>query len=249
MFLIIPAIDIMDGKAVRLRQGKAEDKTIYSSNPVEVAKEWEQAGARRIHLVDLDGAFAGRLKNLQTISKIRQATQCDLELGGGIRDPETVQTILKEGVNDVILGTAAVKNPDFLKRVLEHEPDRVIIGIDAKDGQVAIKGWVEVDHSLQAFELAQQMNTLGCSRIIYTDIATDGMMQGPNLERLKQMGSIPGVSLIASGGITRIEDIQAIRELEIPSIQGAIVGRALYEKTIDLAQAIREFQDNGQNCG
>lgn len=242
--LVIPAIDLKDGKCVRLRQGRMEDSTIFSDDPVDVAGRWFDAGARRLHLVDLNGAFEGEPVNGDIVRQIAQRfPNFPIQIGGGIRSLETIEAYLKAGVNYVIIGTKAVKEPDFVTEACEAFPDHIIVGLDAKDGKVATDGWAEVS-DIQATDLAKQFDEQGVSAIVYTDIARDGMMQGVNVEatvRLAQASSIP---VIASGGITNMDDIIALKTEAHKGIQGAITGRAIYEGTLDVAKAQR-FCDAG----
>ncbi len=235
--LIIPAIDLKDGKCVRLRQGRMEDSTVFSDDPVEVAGRWFDSGARRLHLVDLNGAFEGEPVNGEIVRQIaKRFPNFPIQIGGGIRSLETIETYLKAGVNYVIIGTKAVKEPEFVEEACREFPDHIIVGLDAKDGKVATDGWAEVSN-VEATDLAKQFDQQGVSAIVYTDIARDGMMQGVNVEatvRLAQASSIP---VIASGGITNMEDIVALKAQADQGIQGAITGRAIYEGTLDVAKA------------
>lgn len=234
--LIIPAIDLKDGKCVRLLQGRAEDATIYSDNPAETAKRWASAGAELLHIVDLDGAFSGSQRNLESIRAIRAAVGVALEVGGGIRAMETIDLLVSLGIDRVILGTVAVKEPEFLKRACEKHPGRVIAGIDAKDGKVAVKGWVETTGE-DALGLAGKMKDAGAAGIIYTDISRDGMLTGPNFEATEKMAENAGLPVIASGGISGIEDIKGL--LKIKKLWGAITGKAIYTGRLDVGEAIR----------
>lgn len=234
--LIIPAIDLKDGKCVRLFQGRAEEVTVFSDDPVEVALKWQGLGASLIHVVDLDGAFSGNQKNLDVIRKIRKALTVEIEVGGGIRDMERIETLLGMGINRVILGTIAIEKPELVKEACKRFPGRVIAGIDARDGFVAIKGWVEVT-DMKAIDLALRMQDLGVWGIIYTDISRDGTMTGPNIEAMRQMVETVKIPVIASGGISSMVDIQ--RLASIRGLYGAITGKALYTGAIDLREAIR----------
>jgi len=235
--LVIPAIDLKDGKCVRLRQGRMEDSTVFSDDPVDVAGRWFDSGARRLHLVDLNGAFEGEPVNGEIVRLIAQRfPNFPIQIGGGIRSLETIEAYLKAGVNYVIIGTKAVKEPEFVEEACREFPDHIIVGLDAKDGKVATDGWAEVSN-IEATDLAKQFDQQGVSAIVYTDIARDGMMQGVNVEatvRLAQASSIP---VIASGGITNMEDIVALKAQAGEGIQGAITGRAIYEGTLDVAKA------------
>lgn len=235
--LIIPAIDLKDGKCVRLRQGRMDDSTVFSDNPVDVAGRWFDAGARRLHLVDLNGAFEGEPVNGEIVRQIaKRFPNFPIQIGGGIRSLETIEAYLNAGVNYVIIGTKAVKEPEFVEEACREFPDHIIVGLDAKDGKVATDGWAEVSN-VEATDLAKQFDQQGVSAIVYTDIARDGMMQGVNVEatvRLAQASSIP---VIASGGITNMEDIIALKAQANQGIQGAITGRAIYEGTLDVSKA------------
>ncbi len=233
--IIIPAIDLKDGKCVRLLQGRAEDVTVYSDDPAETARRWATSGAELIHLVDLDGAFSGTQMNFEAIKSIRGAVETPLELGGGIRDLETIDKLIELGIDRVILGTAATEDPDMLERACEKYPGQVIAGIDAKEGKVAIKGWVEVtDH--KATEFAKAMESRGVAGIIYTDIKRDGMLSGPNIEETKLIADTVDIPVIASGGIHGIDDVKDL--LEAGGIWGAITGKAIYSGTLDVLEAI-----------
>ncbi len=233
--LIIPAIDLKDGKCVRLLQGKADAVTVYSDRPDDIARKWQDMGAKVIHVVDLDGAFSGTQKNIEGIKKIRQAVSVDIELGGGIRDMERIEMLLGLGINRVILGTAAIEMPELIKEACKRFPGKIIIGIDAKDGLVAVKGWVEVT-DVKAKELALRMEDYGVWGIIYTDISRDGMLTGPNIEAIRQMVEAVSIPVIASGGVSSIDDIKRLKEIK--GLWGAITGKALYTGAIDLKEAI-----------
>jgi phosphoribosylformimino-5-aminoimidazole carboxamide ribotide isomerase len=236
MMLVIPAIDLKNGLCVRLLQGKKEDSTVYSDDPVATALKWQSMGARLLHVVDLDGAFTGNQQNLESILRIRRAVSMDIEVGGGIRTMARIDHLLSEGINRVILGTVAIENPDLVKTACDRYPGRIIVGIDAKDGAVAVKGWVEVT-SVDAGDLAVRMQDLGVAGIIYTDISTDGMLTGPNMEAVKAMVKGIGIPVIASGGISSLDDIRKLAA--IPKLWGAITGKALYAGTMDLREAIK----------
>ena len=234
--LIIPAIDLKDGNCVRLLQGRAEDATVYSDNPAETAKRWKAEGAEILHIVDLDGAFSGAQKNLDSIKAIRRSVDIALEAGGGIRTMETIDLLISIGIDRVILGTVAAKDPEFLRRACERHPGKIVAGIDAKDGKVAIKGWVETTEQ-EATELAKKMKDAGAAGIIYTDISRDGMLTGPNFEATEKMAGSVDLPIIASGGISGIEDIK--RLLKIEGLWGAITGKAIYTGRLDVAEAVR----------
>ena len=233
--LLIPAIDLKDGQCVRLRQGRMEDDTVFSNNPVEMATRWVEAGGRRLHLVDLNGAFAGEPVNGEVIRAIAAAhPEVPIQVGGGIRDEATIEAYLKAGVSYCIIGTQAVKEPDFVARACKAFPGHVIVGLDAKDGMVAINGWAEVTDQ-EVTELARRFEHDGVSAIVYTDIGRDGMMSGPNVAATAALANAIMIPVIASGGITDIGDIEALCRADTRNIMGAITGRAIYEGTLDLA--------------
>jgi len=233
---IIPAIDLKDGKCVRLRQGKFDEVTVYYKNPEEAAIRWQKEGAEVLHVVDLDGAKKGCISNLSSIKKIREVFHGAIEVGGGIRKKEDIELLLNSGIDRVILGTIAVENPDFVKEVCKIFPDRIIAGIDARDGYVAVKGWVELT-KIKATELAQRMQEHGVWGIIYTDISRDGMLTGPNIEATKALVDSLKIPVIASGGVSSIEDIKKLSKIQ--NLWGVIVGKALYSGTIKLSEAIK----------
>jgi phosphoribosylformimino-5-aminoimidazole carboxamide ribotide isomerase len=235
--LIIPAIDLKDGQCVRLRQGLMEDSTVFSDDPVAMATQWVGAGTRRLHLVDLNGAFAGEPVNGEVVQAIARAyPQLPIQIGGGIRSLETIEAYVKAGVSYVIIGTKAVREPEFVAEACKAFPGRVIVGLDAKNGLVATDGWAEVS-DVQATDLAKQFDALGVSAIVYTDIARDGMMQGVNVEATVQMAQASSIPVIASGGITNMGDIKALAAVSAKGICGAITGRAIYEGTLDVREA------------
>jgi phosphoribosylformimino-5-aminoimidazole carboxamide ribotide isomerase len=235
---IIPAIDLLDGKCVRLYQGDYNKSEIFSEDPSEVAKRWQDQGATRLHLVDLDGAKTGELVNLPAIEKVVKALTIPVQVGGGVRDGARLQTLLNVGVQRAILGTVAVENPDLVGELCQQHPNQVVVGIDARNGLVATKGWLETS-SVQATELAQRMSKLGAAAIIYTDIHRDGTMQGPNIESLRELALAIDIPVIASGGVSSIADLLNLLALEIHGVTGAIVGRAIYTGDVDLKEAIR----------
>ena len=237
--LIIPAIDLKDGQCVRLRQGLMDDSTVFSDDPVAMARKWVDAGCRRLHLVDLNGAFAGEPVNGEVVTAIVAAyPDLPVQIGGGIRSLETIEHYVKAGVSYVILGTKAVKEPAFVAQACAAFPGKVIVGLDAKDGLVATDGWAEVSE-VRATDLAKQFESAGVSAIVYTDIARDGMMQGVNVEATVAMAQASSIPVIASGGITNLDDIKGLLAVADQGICGAITGRALYEGTLDVAEAQR----------
>jgi len=235
--LVIPAIDLKDGKCVRLRQGAMEDVTVFSEDPVAVAEQWIEAGARRIHIVDLDGASAGVPKNANLIHSIADNhPDIPIQVGGGIRDEDTVQVYLDAGVQYVIIGTKAVSAPHFVNDLCLEFPGHIIVGLDAKDGKVAIDGWSKLSHH-DVIDMAQHFETDGVAAIVFTDISRDGMMQGLNVQSTVELASAIHIPVIASGGVTDEKDIKKLCESDEEGIVGVIVGRALYENTIDLQHA------------
>ncbi|MBI5847774.1 MAG: 1-(5-phosphoribosyl)-5-[(5-phosphoribosylamino)methylideneamino]imidazole-4-carboxamide isomerase [Nitrospirae bacterium] len=234
--LIIPAIDLKDGVCVRLQQGRKEAVTVYSDDAAGTAKKWEAMGAKVLHVVDLDGAFTGSQKNLSKILEIRKNVKMIIEVGGGIRDIVTVDRLISAGINRVIIGTAAIEDPSLLIEACRQFPGKIFIGIDAKDGKVAVKGWEEVS-AIDAIELAKRVETIGVGGIIYTDIARDGMLTGPNIPAQEEMAKTVKIPVIASGGIATIDDIKNL--LKIPNLWGAITGKAIYSGSLDLKEAIR----------
>ena len=235
--LLIPAIDLKDGKCVRLRQGRMEDETVFADDPLDMAQRWVDAGAQRLHLVDLNGAFAGQPVNTQVIRRIADAfPDVPIQVGGGIRDEDTVQLYLDAGVQYVIIGTKAVSAPHFINDLCLEFPGHIIVGLDAKDGKVAIDGWSKLSHH-DVIDMAQHFERDGVEAIIYTDISRDGMMQGVNVEATIKLASEITTPVIASGGISTMDDIKTLRAVAEEGIMGAIIGRALYEGSIDLAEA------------
>ena len=234
---VIPAIDLKDGKCVRLRQGRMDQETVFSDDPVATAQRWVDAGARRLHIVDLNGAVAGRPVNAQAVEAIaRKFPKLPIQVGGGIRDEDTIQAYLDAGVRYVILGTKAVNAPHFVGDVCAEFPGHIIVGLDAKDGKVAIDGWSKLSGH-DVIDLARRYQNDGVDAIVYTDIGRDGMMTGVNVEATKKLASAISIPVIASGGITNVEDIRKLCAISDSGIVGAITGRALYEGTLDLAAA------------
>lgn len=236
--LLIPAIDLKDGNCVRLKQGLMEQATVFSNQPAEMATHWLKQGARRLHLVDLDGAFAGEPKNFGAIRTILAAVSAEIpvQLGGGIRDLATIEKYLSLGLQDVIIGTAAVKNPAFVREACKEFAGHIIVGLDAKDGMVAIDGWATVTEH-HVIDLSKQFEDDGVNSIIYTDIGRDGMMSGVNVEATQKLAKAVNIPIIASGGLTDLDDVRALCAAASSGIAGAITGRAIYEGSIDFAQA------------
>lgn len=234
--LVIPAIDLKDGRCVRLRQGDLGQETVYSDNPGAVARHWERQGARLLHVVDLNGAVEGRPHNGEAIGEILKAVAIPIQVGGGIRTIQAVREYLARGVQRVVLGTAALQEPALVAQASAEFPSRILVGIDARDGRVAVRGWTTLG-TATARDLVRALSGYSLAAVIYTDIARDGMMEGPNLEALRAMAESSPYPLIASGGITRVTDLVAIKDLG-GAIAGAIVGRALYEGRLSLTMAI-----------
>lgn len=234
--LLIPAIDLKDGKCVRLRQGRMEDETVFSDDPVAVAGRWVGAGARRLHIVDLNGAFAGQPRNAAVVHSIAQAfPDLPIQVGGGIRDAETIEAYLAAGVRYVIIGTRAVTTPHFVSDMCMQFPGHVIVGLDAREGQVAVDGWSKLS-SHDVVDLARHFEQDGVEAIVYTDINRDGMLSGVNVEATVRLARAIHVPVIASGGIRTLEDVRALCAVADEGIAGAITGRAIYEGTLDFAE-------------
>lgn len=234
--LIIPAIDLKDGQCVRLKQGVMEDATVFSDDPAAMARHWVDQGARRLHLVDLNGAFAGKPKNLDSIRAILKevGNELPVQLGGGIRDLATIETYLDSGLRYVIIGTAAVKNPGFLHEACDAFPGHIIVGIDAKEGKVAVDGWSKLTGH-DVIDLAKRFEGYGVESIVYTDIGRDGMLSGVNIEATVKLAQALTIPVIASGGLTNLDDVRNLVQVADEGIMGAITGRAIYEGTIDFA--------------
>lgn len=243
MITVLPAIDLKGGRCVRLRQGRAEDETVFAEDPVAMARAWEQQGAQWLHVVDLDGAFQGRPAHTAVISAICAATSLQVEVGGGLRTDDELHEMLKAGVRRVIIGTRAFVDTDGLQRLATRFGDALAVGIDARDGMVQVRGWVETTRE-PALELAVKAEAAGVKTIIYTDTATDGMMQGPNVSAMADMCDAVSCSVIASGGISSVQDLVALRQLNRDNLTGAIVGRALYEQTVLLPEMIAAGRDD-----
>lgn len=236
---LYPAIDMKNGQCVRLRQGEFKDITVYSDHPEKVAQYWQSQGASFLHLVDLDGALAGRSVNAEAIRRITSAVSLPVEIGGGIRTEEDIEAMLSLGVKRVIIGTKAVEQPEFLRDMVQKfGADAIVAGVDAKNGLVATQGWEQVS-SVRASDLCNQMKELGVKHIVYTDISRDGMLSGPNVEATRRLTEDTGLDIIASGGVSCMEDLEALYRA---GIRGAIIGKALYENRISLAEAVKRYE-------
>lgn len=235
--IVIPAIDLKDGRCVRLEQGLMERDTVFCDSPVDQAMEWQRQGAELLHLVDLNGAFAGEPKNREPIEQIIKSVRIPTQLGGGIRDLETIEAYLSLGIGRVILGTIAQRKPELVGEACRLFPGRIVVGIDAKNGMVAVQGWAELT-GVSAVDLARKFEGYGVSAIIYTDIARDGMLSGPNIEATKNLAESVKIPIIASGGVSRLSDIEDIMAIEESGVVGIITGKAIYTGSISLPEAI-----------
>ena len=235
--LVIPAIDLKEGKCVRLEQGLMEKDTVFNDDPAAQARAWQEQGAELLHIVDLDGAFAGEPKNRSAIEAILTAITIPAQLGGGIRDLATIEAYLSLGLSRVIIGTAAQRNPELVREACAKFPGRIVVGIDAKNGMVAVQGWAEVT-DVTAIDLARRFEGFGVSAIIYTDISRDGMLQGPNLEATRALAEAVSIPVIASGGVSTLRDIEDLMAIEAFGVSGVITGKAVYTGAIRLSEAI-----------
>ncbi len=235
--LIIPAIDIKNGKCVRLLQGRKEDETVFSDNPADMACKWAGMGARLIHVVDLDGAFEKKPRNQTVIRDILAAVSVPIQLGGGIRDLETLAGYIDLGVSRVVIGTQAIENPDFVTQAAKQYPGRIVVGIDARNGYVAVDGWTRTTET-KAVDLAKQLEGLGVAAINFTDIHRDGMQTGPNIDQTRALAQAVTIDVVASGGVATLDDIHSLLPLEEDGVTGVITGKALYSGTLDLQEAI-----------
>jgi len=234
--IILPAIDLHDGQVVQLRQGKLEEKTIYSDDARGIARRWEEEGANGLHIVDLNAAFTGETRNIEIIKRLVHSLNIPVEVGGGIRSVEIATTFIDAGVSRVVIGTGAVDSPDLLEKLVKQfSGDRVAVSVDAKDGKVAVKGWTEIT-AVDALDFIKSIEKLGVRTIIFTDIATDGTLQGPNIGALEKILASTRCHLISSGGVADIEDIKELASL--PNLYGTIIGKALYDGTVDLGEAV-----------
>ena len=235
--LIIPAVDIKNGKCVRLFQGRLDSETVFSDDPAAMAKRWENEGAEIIHVIDLDGAVEKSPKNLNSIERIIESVEAYIQVGGGIRTAKTAKMYLDLGVKRVIIGTEAIKNPNFVKDACKAFPDQIVVGIDARDGLVAIEGWTETTR-IKAVDLARRFEDCGVAAINFTDIHRDGMETGPNIEATRRIAEAVSIPVVASGGVSTIEDIKKLMPLEAVGVVGVITGRALYSGSLSLKEAI-----------
>ncbi|MDD3374963.1 MAG: 1-(5-phosphoribosyl)-5-[(5-phosphoribosylamino)methylideneamino]imidazole-4-carboxamide isomerase [Candidatus Omnitrophica bacterium] len=241
--IIIPAIDLKDQKVVRLTQGKFDQKTEYNHDPVSIAQKWQSCGAQLIHIVDLDGAEKGISTNFDIIKKIKESIDVPIEVGGGIRNKETIQRFADIGISRIILGTKAVEDFDFIKDVLSKWDNQIAVSLDCANGMVATKGWAEVS-SIQGKDLAQKLEQAGLKTLIYTDIARDGALVGPNIKQIQEILNTVNLSVIASGGISSLDDIKNILSIKAKNLYGVIIGKALYENKFDLKEAIALCSQN-----
>ncbi|MFH1283132.1 MAG: 1-(5-phosphoribosyl)-5-[(5-phosphoribosylamino)methylideneamino]imidazole-4-carboxamide isomerase [bacterium] len=241
--LVIPAIDIRAGNCVRLTQGKIENEIVYSHDPLFIAKLWQSQGAKRIHVVDLDGAFTGSPQNLDILEKIRTKLSIKIEFGGGIRDFDVLDAVFGMGVDYCVLGTVAINNPDFLKEAIAKYPKKIIVAIDALKEKVAISGWKDVT-DITVLELARQLKGMGLEEILYTDVEKDGMLKGPNIESVQKFADELQLNIIISGGVSTYEDLEKIRLIKSDKITGVIIGRALYTNDIKIDRAIEIIESN-----
>ncbi|MEM7760514.1 MAG: 1-(5-phosphoribosyl)-5-[(5-phosphoribosylamino)methylideneamino]imidazole-4-carboxamide isomerase [Cyanobacteria bacterium P01_A01_bin.40] len=239
---VIPAIDLLDGKCVRLYQGDYNQADIFSDNPVEIARQWAAEGAPRLHVVDLDGAKAGKSVNLSAIEAIANAIEIPVQVGGGLRDRAGVSRLLNTGVKQAILGTVAVEQPELVTELCDEFPKQIIVGIDARNGQVATRGWLETSE-IAATDLAKRMAQQGAAAIIYTDIHRDGTLSGPNMPALRELAESIDIPVIASGGVSSLTDLLSLLSLESVGVTGAIVGRAIYTGDVSLKEAVRAVGD------
>lgn len=237
--IIYPAIDIRGGRCVRLVEGRLDRETVYFDDPAAVAGVWQDKGARWLHVVDLDGSFKGSPQNLEVVKRIRERISIPMQLGGGIRDLETIEQLLGIGVNRVILGTVAIDNPELVAAAIKKfGEESIVLGLDARDGKVAIEGW-DITSEKSAVDLALEMKAIGIKRINYTDIARDGTLKGVNIPAVEEMARKTGISIIASGGVSTLEDLREVKKLVEVGVEGAIMGKSLYEKTVSLEDALK----------
>jgi phosphoribosylformimino-5-aminoimidazole carboxamide ribotide isomerase len=239
--ILYPAIDIRGGQAVRLLQGDYERETTYDADPVDAAKRWADEGAEFLHVVDLDGAKAGEPRNLDAVERIAAAVDCPIQVGGGLRDPQSVRAILDAGADRVVIGTAALRDPEFLDAMLEAHGHRIVVSVDARAGRVALEGWTEAGKE-GVVDAVAALSGRGVARFLCTAIEVDGTMEGPALDQLKEIASATSSKIIASGGVGTLSHLESLAQLGVPNIEGAIVGRALYEHRFTVAEAIAALQ-------
>jgi len=240
--LIIPAVDIKNGRCVRLLQGRMEDETVFSENPAAMARKWADAGAELIHVIDLDGAFAKHPQNSDAVQKILDTVDVPIQLGGGIRNLETVEKYMQMGVQRVIIGTEAVQHPDFVMQACSAFPNQIVLGIDARNGHAAIDGWAQTTQ-IRAIDLAKQFENCGLAAINFTDIYRDGMLAGPNLKEIQDFAEAIKVPVVASGGVSTLTDVHNLLALRSAGVRGVIIGKALYSGALDLHEAILATQE------
>jgi len=248
IMIIIPAVDIKNGKCVRLIQGRKEDETVFSDDPAAMAHKWARAGAELIHVIDLDGAFEKSPQNLDAIKNILQTVDTPIQLGGGIRDDQTARKFLDMGAQKIIIGTEAIKNPEWVARAAERFPGRIVVGIDARNGLVAIEGWTETTH-IEAIDLAKRFEKCGVAAINFTDIYRDGMQTGPNIAETRILAESVDIPVVASGGVATIKDIQNLLPLESVGVTGVITGKALYSGTLDFKESLALAQSKRYSPG
>jgi phosphoribosylformimino-5-aminoimidazole carboxamide ribotide isomerase len=244
--IIIPAVDIKDGKCVRLVQGRKEDETVFADDPAAMAKRWARAGAELIHVIDLDGAFEKSPQNLDAIKNILQTVDTPIQLGGGIRNEQTVRRFLDMGVERVIIGTEAIRHPEFVERISKIYPGRIVVGIDARKGLVAIEGWTETTR-IEAIDLARRFENCGVAAINFTDIYRDGTQTGPNIEETRRLAEAVDIPVVASGGVATIQDIYSLLPLEASGVIGIITGKALYSGTLDFTEALAAVKSKSRD--
>lgn len=237
--LIIPAIDIKDGCVVRLVQGKLSAKKIYSKDPLKIARHWRRQGARLIHVVDLDGAYTGRPKNIEIVKKIAEEISVPVQFGGGVRKIETIKRLLAFGVFRVVLGTKAIEDKDFLQKAFKEFKDKVIVSVDAQGRYILTKGWQKKPKGIALSDFIRQLKRVGFKHLIYTDILKDGTLQGPNIRNIKQLLKETGLKIIASGGISSLNDVKSLKKLEKDGLEGVIIGKALYERKFTFSEALK----------
>ncbi len=236
--IIIPAVDIKQGKCVRLLQGRMEDTTQYSDDPVKMALQWQNQGAELIHVVDLDGAFAKGIRNFDTIKEILTKVNVPIQVGGGVRDLDTIAMYVRAGVSKVIIGSQALYNPELIKEACQRFEGKIVVGIDARDGMVAVEGWSKTSRT-KAVDLAREFESCGVAAINFTDIHRDGMQTGPNIEETAALADAVSIPIVASGGVSSIQDIENLLKIENRGVTGVITGKALYEGSLDLKEALR----------